>query len=109
VSLFAVAVLAVGLASAVGALGTAVRARHQAAGAADLAALAAAGQDPPSCRIAADVARWNRAALRSCTVALDGSVTVLVAVQVGLGGVIGPALGPALPPAVGRARAGPAP
>lgn len=100
-AMLAVAVLAVALAAAVGALGTAVRARHQAAAAADLAALAGAGQDPPSCRIAADVARWNRAVLRGCTVAPDGSVTVVVAVQVGPGRGI--------PPALGRARAGPAP
>ncbi len=69
---------------AVAALGAAVLARHRAAAAADLAALAAAdrtsGRSPGApCPAAASVAGRNGASLTSCVVAADGSVTVRVA------------------------------
>lgn len=87
--------------------GTAVFARHRAESAADLAALAAAGQigtggDP--CMAAADVAHANGAKLQRCepsagTDARSGTVRVWVAVSVSL-----PVVGERQ--AVGRARAG---
>ncbi len=75
-----VALLAV-LVLAVAGVGTAVVARHRAAAAADLAALAGAdrtaGRAPGApCPAAAVVARRNGAALVSCVVAGDGSVSV---------------------------------
>jgi secretion/DNA translocation related TadE-like protein len=73
--------LLVALVLAVAAVGAAVVARHRAAAAADLAALAAAdrttGRAPGApCPAAAEIAHRNRASLASCRVAADGSVTV---------------------------------
>lgn len=93
----AIASVGVALALLVGGLGLAVIARHRATAAADLAALAAAGAEPPSCAVAADLARRNGARLGECLVAPDGSVTVTVGVSIGL---------PGAHQAVGRARAG---
>ena len=98
-------VLAV-LAAAVVLVGVAAVARHRAATAADLAALAAAGRavlgQPGGCELAAEVARANAARLVSC--AVDGSavaeVRVDVPVQLGRLG---------LHAASARARAGPVP
>jgi secretion/DNA translocation related TadE-like protein len=82
----------------------AVTARHRAGGAADLAALAAAGRavtgDPDACAAAAEVAHRNGARLATCTVE-DGAVaavTVTVPVRLGPLGLF---------EATGRARAGP--
>jgi secretion/DNA translocation related TadE-like protein len=101
----ATAILALLLASGSAALGQAVRARHVAESAADLAALAAAG-DPAAgfapaagCGRGAWVAAANGARLTACRAGGDGSVTVDVAVR--LPGALG-----ALGPAVARARAG---
>ncbi|MFN8078922.1 MAG: Rv3654c family TadE-like protein [Kineosporiaceae bacterium] len=93
----AIASVGVALALLVGGLGLAEIARHRATAAADLAALAAAGAEPPSCAVAADLARRNGARLGECLVAPDGSVTVTVGVSIGL---------PGAHQAVGRARAG---
>jgi secretion/DNA translocation related TadE-like protein len=73
--------LVVALVLAVAGVGEAVVARHRAAGAADLAALAGAdrssGRAPGlPCPAAAETARRNGASLVSCVVASDGSVTV---------------------------------
>lgn len=67
------------------ALGAAVLARHRAAAAADLAALAAADRsvgrtDGLPCAAAARVAAVNDAVLTGCRVAADGSVSVQVTV-----------------------------
>ncbi len=83
--------LLVGLAGAMRA--GAVTARHQAQTAADLAALAAAGQigvGPDPCAAARSIAAANSASLTGCELTLDGSgrngeVVVRVAAQVGLG------------------------
>ena len=86
-------VLALGLVAVLGAvvlacaaLGSAVVARHRAGAAADLAALAAADRTAgraagPPCPAAAAVAAVDGAAVSSCTVAPDGSVTVAVSVR----------------------------
>ena len=85
--------------------GQALTVRHQAAAAADLAALAAADHvlDGPAgaCRHAHSIAAANRADVVSC--ALDGEIADVV-VQVST-----PALGPVrgLMPITARARAGP--
>lgn len=97
-----VAVLGLGavllaLAVLVSALGTVAVARHRAASAADLAALAGARHvvDGGACRAAARTALAQAAALESCRV--DGpSVSVQVGVRVGTWGT-----------ARARARAGP--
>jgi secretion/DNA translocation related TadE-like protein len=87
-------------------VGAAVVARHRAASAADLAALAAGGQvvtgNPAPCTTAADVAAANGAELTACTV--DGAAVVEVAVRVPvrLGGL-------GVRWAAARARAGPVP
>ena len=97
------AVLAVVAAAAV-LVGAAVVARHRAAGAADLAALAAAGRavagDPVACATAAEVAVANGAELPGCHVGPGSVVDVEVRVTAGLGGL-------GVHEAVGRARAGP--
>jgi secretion/DNA translocation related TadE-like protein len=67
-------------------LGAAVVARHRAASAADLAALAGAdrslGRTPGDpCQAAAGVVRANDAVLTRCRVGPDGSVTVAVLVR----------------------------
>jgi secretion/DNA translocation related TadE-like protein len=86
-----------------GAYGTATVARHRAAAAADLAALAAAvhvpdGQ-PGACQVAAEVAARNGGRLRDCRVAGE-DVEVQVVISVVLGRFGGHE-------AVGSARAGP--
>jgi secretion/DNA translocation related TadE-like protein len=85
-------------------VGVAVVARHRAASAADLAALAAAGRavtgDPSACATAADVARANAAELTACHVGPGAIVEVEVAIAVRLGGA-------GVHTAVGRSRAGP--
>ena len=85
--------------------GMAAVARHRAAGAADLAALAAAGRhvlgDRTACSVAAEVAAGNGARLSGCGVAADGVVEVEVQVTVRLGRL-------GVHTAIGRARAGPA-
>ena len=95
---------AVGLAAVL--VGAAVVARHRAASAADLAALAAASRavagDPAACATADEVAQANGAALTTCAVG-DGAV-VEVTVEVGV--LLGP-LGTRSASAV--ARAGPVP
>jgi secretion/DNA translocation related TadE-like protein len=76
----AVAVLAIGGAAIV--VVAAISARHRAESAADLAALAgaaAARDGSDGCRAAAVVAVANRATLAGCQVAVDGSITVIVA------------------------------
>ncbi|MCZ2858315.1 Rv3654c family TadE-like protein [Blastococcus sp. VKM Ac-2987] len=97
------AVLAL-LASAAVLVGVAAVARHRAGGAADLAALAAAGRavlgDPAACTAAADVAAANGAELTGCRVEAGGIVEVAVVVPVRLGRL-------GLSAAHGRARAGP--
>ncbi|MDQ3432572.1 MAG: flp pilus-assembly TadE/G-like family protein [Actinomycetota bacterium] len=87
------------------AAGVVLAARHQAGGAADLAALAGAdrvlsGPDT-ACGAAARVAQRNRARLTQCRV-LGTEIEVLV--QVDTPDFLGQ-----VPPATGRARAGPAP
>ncbi|MBP2364405.1 Rv3654c family TadE-like protein [Pseudonocardia parietis] len=83
----------------------AVRARHVAAAAADLSALAAAGRAVEgvdvACRVATDLAARNRAALTACR--LDGW-DALVETEVRRSGLL-----PVRGPASARARAGPAP
>lgn len=83
----------------------AVRARHVAATAADLSALAAAGRAVEgtdiACRVATDLAAHNDAVLTGCR--LDGW-DALVETQVRRSGLL-----PARGPASARARAGPAP
>lgn len=87
----------------------ALAAAHRSRGAADLSALAAAGEavdgasSATACGVAADLARVNGATLRSCVVGTDGVVDVEVAVAVPLH-VAG--ITPRMMP--GRARAGPA-
>ncbi len=75
---------AVGLAAVL--VGAAVVARHRAASAADLAALAAASRavagDPAACATAGEVAQANGAALTGCTV--GGGAVVEVSVEVGV-------------------------
>ena len=97
------AVLAVVGAAAV-VVAVAVTARHRAGSAADLAALAAAGQavigDPDACAVAADVAARNGARLTSCTLQEGAVVAVTVSVPLRLGPLGEHA-------ASGRARAGP--
>ncbi len=87
-------------------VGVAVVARHRAASAADLAALAAAGRavtgDPDACAAAHDVARVNGADLTGCSVGSGAVVQVEVAIDVRLGRL-------GVHEAVGRARAGPVP
>ena len=87
-------------------VGVAVVARHRAASAADLAALAAAGGavtgNPDACSAAADVARANGAELTGCSVGSGSVVEVEVAIAVRLGRL-------GVHTAVGRARAGPVP
>lgn len=71
---------------------TATLARHRAQAAADLAALAAAGQvgvGPDPCRVAADVARANAAVLHTCRVDYadnqrSGQISVTVASMIDL-------------------------
>jgi secretion/DNA translocation related TadE-like protein len=106
VLVLAVVLAALLLATAVAVLGTAVVARHRAAGVADLAALAAAdvllgrtAGDP--CAAAASVAAAGGAALARCTPA---GQEVVVEVRVDVRGVLA-----GLGPARGSARAGPAP
>ena len=88
-------------------LGQAVHARHRAAVSADLAALAAADvvlgrASGEPCARAAQVARAHAAALTSCAVAADRTVTVSVAVAPrGAAASLGDA--------TATARAGPAP
>ncbi|GLY31080.1 hypothetical protein Kisp02_44450 [Kineosporia sp. NBRC 101731] len=67
------------LMTAVLALGSAVSARHRAAAAADLAALAAV-DSPSGCSAAADIATANGARLVRCVPERDGTVVVNVAV-----------------------------
>jgi secretion/DNA translocation related TadE-like protein len=107
-------VLAVGVVALLGtlilagsALGAAVVSRHQAASAADLAALAGADRalgraagEP--CQAAANVARANSTELTACRVDADGSVTVTVQVRL-------PSPWTTLGQAQARSRAGPAP
>ncbi|MGY1914795.1 Rv3654c family TadE-like protein [Blastococcus sp. SYSU DS0973] len=97
------AVLAL-LATAAVLVGVAAVARHRAAGAADLAALAAAGRavlgNPAACPAAAEVAATNGAELTGCRVGEHGVVEVAVAVPVRLGRL-------GVHTAHGRARAGP--
>jgi len=86
-------------------VGVAVTARHQATGAADLAALAAAtravqGFDD-GCSRAAAVARANAAELTGCAIGRDSVVAVEVRVPVRLGRL-------GVHEASARARAGPA-
>ena len=105
VLVLAVLMVALVLVGAVGGLSGAVLARHRAAAAADLAALAGAdvltGRAPGgACAVAAGVAAANGAWLGSC--AADGA-DLLVSVL-----VLPPAPLAALGPATGRARAGPA-
>ncbi len=87
-------------------VGAAMVARHRAAGAADLAALAAAGAavvgDPDPCASAVEVAAANAATVTWCEAGVDAVVDVRVSVALDLG-----ALGRYS--AEGRARAGPAP
>jgi len=82
----------------------AVTARHRAGGAADLAALAAAGRavtgDPAACAVAGEIAERNGARLTACTVEDGGVVAVTVVVPVRLGPL-------GRHDATGRARAGP--
>jgi len=103
VLVLAAVALAAALSVAGAAVGQAVVARHRAAAAADLAALAAVAGAPaggdPSCERAVSSATRNGGRLISCAVEADGSVSVEVAVD-----VQGP-LRP-LPIARGRARAG---
>lgn len=86
----------------------ALRAAHQARGAADLAALAAAqesslGSTPGhACAVGAEIAHRNGARLLRCSVGAGSVVTVDAAVAVPL------RLG-LVPEMTGRARAGPAP
>jgi secretion/DNA translocation related TadE-like protein len=76
------------------ALGGAVTARHRAGAAADLAALAAAGDPATGCASAARVAAANSARLVGCERLPDGSWLVTVVSPVaGRGGRIGPARG----------------
>ncbi len=89
-TLVTVAMMAVLLAMTLGGsiVGSAVLARHRAQSAADLAALAAAGQigsgHQPACAWATSVAAANGSRLTACTVAeLDVIVTVEVAVSLG--------------------------
>jgi secretion/DNA translocation related TadE-like protein len=85
-------------------VGAAVVARHRATGAADLAALAAAGRavngHVDGCARAATVADANAAVLTACTVGADVVVQVEVSVPVRLGPL-------GLHSATARARAGP--
>ena len=87
-------------------VGAATVARHRATAAADLSALAAAGQAvlgfPDACDAAAALARANAAELTACTVGSGAVVEVSVSVPVQLGPL-------GLLQATGRARAGPAP
>lgn len=91
-------------------LAGALAAAHRSRGAADLSALAAAGEavdgasSAAACGVAADLARVNGATLRSCVAGSDGvvDVEVVVAVPLHVAGVT-----PRTMP--GRARAGPAP
>jgi len=78
VLVLAVAVCALVMATAVGALGAAVTARHRAAAVADLAALAAASAVPPDCPRAETLASRSGAVLTGCRVLDDGSVVVEV-------------------------------
>jgi secretion/DNA translocation related TadE-like protein len=95
---------AIGMAAVL--VGAAVVARHRATSAADLAALAAAGQAvlgrPGACASAAEVAEANSAELTACTVGDDAVVEVRVSVPVRLGRL-------GVHEATGRARAGPVP
>jgi secretion/DNA translocation related TadE-like protein len=94
------------LGAAVVLVGLAVVARHRASGAADMAALTAAGRavlsDPAACATAARIARANFAELDGCVVRPGGVVEVRVRVPVRLG-----PLGSFT--ARARARAGPVP
>ncbi|HSK25766.1 MAG TPA: Rv3654c family TadE-like protein [Jiangellales bacterium] len=89
-------------AAAAGTLAQAVGARHQAALAADLGALAAARHLPQACSVADRVVEANGARLVGCTVS---GTEVVVAAQVRLSG---PAVALGLPDPVRLARAGPA-
>jgi len=106
-SLYVVAVVSVLWLVGLGAVvaGQALTLRHQAAAAADLAALAAADHvldgAVGACGRAHEVARANGAALVRCTV---GSEVADVAVAIRMRG-LGPVRG--LPPVRARARAGP--
>jgi secretion/DNA translocation related TadE-like protein len=95
---------AIGMAAVL--VGTVVVARHRATTAADLAALAAAGQAvlgrPETCAAAAEVAEANSAELTACTVHDGAVVEVRVSVPVQLGRL-------GVHAATGRARAGPVP
>jgi len=110
--LLAVAAAAVVLAATLVALawGSAVTARHRAARTADLAALAAAQAAadgrPDPCAAAGRVAGASSATVASCEVLADGSVLVVVEVQLLAGGAFGGRLDAHVPPARGRARAG---
>jgi secretion/DNA translocation related TadE-like protein len=85
-------------------VGVASVARHRAGGAADLAALAAAGRtvlgDPAACEVAAEVAAANGAELTGCRVTNGRVVEVTVRVAVELGRL-------GMHSSTGRARAGP--
>jgi secretion/DNA translocation related TadE-like protein len=98
------AVLAV-VGAAVVLVGVAAAARHRAATAADLAALAGAGRaargEPDACGLAAEVATANAAALVSCAVEEGAIVEVRVSIPVRLGRL-------GVWAASARARAGPA-
>lgn len=87
-------------------VGTAIVARHRATGAADLAALAAAGRavtgHADGCARAEAVAAANSAELTTCTISADAVAQVEVSVPVRLGRI-------GLHSASARARAGPAP
>jgi secretion/DNA translocation related TadE-like protein len=86
-------ILALGLVALLGclvlacvALGSAVEARHRAAAAADLSALAAADRSlgraaGAPCPAAVAVAQADGASVTSCEAAPDGSVTVVVSVR----------------------------
>jgi secretion/DNA translocation related TadE-like protein len=96
------------LAATVALAGQVVVARHRAAAAADLAALAvvgAAGSDPAAgCAEAVTIAAHNHADLQRCLLAGDGTVTVATTSST----AVLPFLGLRVS-AVGLARAGPAP
>ncbi|WP_104526331.1 Rv3654c family TadE-like protein [Blastococcus atacamensis] len=96
----------VAVAAAAVLVGLGMGARHRAATAADLAALAAAGRavvgDPDPCAAAAGIAAANGAELVGCRLEPGAVVSVQVSVTVSLGRL-------GLHDSIGRARAGPVP